>query len=254
MQTFKKTLFAVALAAFGGASIAAPAMSAEDAESYSMGASVANYLSAQMIKQQELGLASTKALVLKGFTEAFEGKSALSTEDILKALQAREEKLNALEEKAMNAAREKNAADGAAYLAKNAKKAGVVTTASGLQYEVIEAGKGAKPGEADVVTVNYEGRLLDGTVFDTTKGRMPARLVVMSVVPGFEEGLLLMNEGGKYRFTIPAKLAYGRDGVAQIPPEATLVFEVELVKVEKVKGHEGMGMMGGMGRMANPHQ
>ena len=176
----------------------------------------------------------------------------LSTDDILKALQARQDKLNALEEKAVNALREKNAAEGKAYLQKNAKKKGVKTTASGLQYEVLREGKGAQPSEADIVTVNYDGKLLDGTVFDTTAGRTPARLVVMSVVPGFEEGLLLMKEGAKYRFTIPAELAYGVDGVAQIPPAATLVFEVELVKVEKVKGHEGM--MGGMGRMMNPHK
>ncbi len=251
MQTLKKTMLAAALAVFAAASSAA-AMTDVQSESYSMGASVANYLSAQMIKQKELGLSSDKESVLKGFTEAFSGKSQLTTDEILKALQARQDKLNALEEKAIAAQRDKNAKEGAAYLAKNAKKKGVKTTDSGLQYEVLASGKGAKPTEADIVTVNYEGKLLDGTVFDTTAGRMPARLVVMSVVPGFEEGLLMMNEGSKYRFTIPAKLAYGRDGVAQIPPEATLVFEVELVKVEKVKGHEGM--MGGMGGMMNPHK
>lgn len=251
MQILKKTVLAAALSLVYAGAFAA-GMTAEENESYSMGASVANYLSAQMIKQQELGLASDKALVLKGFTDAFAGKSVLSTDDILKALQARQDKLNALEEKAVNALREKNAAEGKAYLQKNAKKKGVKTTASGLQYEVLREGKGAQPSEADIVTVNYDGKLLDGTVFDTTAGRTPARLVVMSVVPGFEEGLLLMKEGAKYRFTIPAELAYGADGVAQIPPAATLVFEVELVKVEKVKGHEGM--MGGMGRMMNPHK
>ena len=156
MQTLKKTVLAAALS-FVCAGAFAAGMTAEESESYSMGASVANYLSAQMIKQQELGLASDKALVLKGFTDAFAGKSALSTDDILKALQARQDKLNALEEKAVNALREKNAAEGKAYLQKNAQKKGVKTTASGLQYEVLREGKGAQPTEADIVTVNYDG-------------------------------------------------------------------------------------------------
>ena len=120
-----------------------------------------------------------------------------------------------------------------------------MTTESGLQYEVLKQGKGALPTTADVVTVNYEGRLIDGTVFDSTAQRGPQRFVVMSVVPGFEEGLKLMKEGSKYRFVMPAKLAYGSDGIAQISPESTLIFEVELLKVEKVKGHQGM--MKGMG-------
>lgn len=252
MLNQKKSLLAAVWAAGALFATTAGAMTAEQSESYSMGASVANYLSAQMLKQAELGLGSNKDDVLKGFVETFQGKSQLSTDDILKSLQARQDKLNALEEKVIAAAQKKNAADGKAYRTKNAKKKGVTTTASGLQYEVLRKGKGAKPTEADVVTVNYVGRLIDGTVFDSTDERGSARLVVMSVVPGFSEGLQLMNEGGKYRLVIPADLAYGKDGVAQIPPESTLVFDVELVKVEKIKGHEGMGMMSGMG--GNPHK
>ena len=247
MLTLKKTLPALAvILAFAAHSVtAAELKTSEERESYSMGASVANYIAAQIMKQEALGVKTDKKLVLQGFNDALQNKSKISVDDIIKELNKRQDVLSKLEEKAVEKARAKNAADGKAYLEKNAKKKGVVTTESGLQYEVLKQGKGALPTTADVVTVNYEGRLIDGTVFDSTAQRGPQRFVVMSVVPGFEEGLKLMKEGSKYRFVMPAKLAYGSDGIAQIPPESTLIFEVELLKVEKVKGHQGM--MKGMG-------
>ena len=104
-----------------------------------------------------------------------------------------------------------------------------------------------------MVSVKYKGTLIDGTVFEDVTGEAePARFVLMSVIPGLEEGVALMTPGSKYRFTIPAALAYGPDGAGQIPPESVLVFELELVKVDKVGAHQNFGNANLKG-MASPH-
>jgi FKBP-type peptidyl-prolyl cis-trans isomerase FklB len=127
---------------------------------------------------------------------------------------------------------EANGKAGAAYLAENAKKAGVKTTASGLQYEVLQEGTGATPKAEDQVKVHYEGKLLDGTVFDSSIARNePATFPLNQVIAGWTEGVQLMKEGAKYKFTIPAALAYGETGSGPIPANSTLVFTVELIKV-----------------------
>jgi len=124
-------------------------------------------------------------------------------------------------------------AEGKAYLDANAKKAGVVVTKSGLQYEVLQEGTGKSPKATDTVRCHYEGRLLDGTVFDSSYKRgEPADFGLNQVIPGWTEGVQLMKEGAKFRFTIPYLLAYGEQGAgASIPPFSTLVFDVELIKV-----------------------
>ena len=124
-------------------------------------------------------------------------------------------------------------AAGEAFLAENAKREGVKVTESGLQYEVLEATIGQKPKATDKVRVHYEGTLIDGTVFDSSYKRgEPADFGLNQVIPGWTEGVQLMKEGAKYRFTIPYLLAYGEQGAgASIPPFSTLVFDVELIKV-----------------------
>jgi FKBP-type peptidyl-prolyl cis-trans isomerase FkpA len=109
----------------------------------------------------------------------------------------------------------------------------VVTTASGLQYEVLASGSGAQPGPTDTVTVHYRGTLVDGTEFDSSHKRgQPSQFPVNRVIPGWTEALQLMKEGDKWKLTIPPNLAYGERGAgALIPPNSTLVFEVELIKV-----------------------
>ncbi|MBO5887599.1 MAG: FKBP-type peptidyl-prolyl cis-trans isomerase [Bacteroidaceae bacterium] len=128
---------------------------------------------------------------------------------------------------------EKFIAEGKAYLDENAKKEGVTVTKSGLQYEVLQEGTGKSPKATDTVRCHYEGRLLDGTVFDSSYKRgEPADFGLNQVIPGWTEGVQLMKEGAKYRFTIPYLLAYGEQGAgASIPPFSTLVFDVELIKV-----------------------
>lgn len=127
----------------------------------------------------------------------------------------------------------KTIAEGKAYLEENAKRSGVTQTGSGLQYEVLAEGTGKSPKATDKVRCHYEGRLLDGTVFDSSYGRgEPADFGLNQVIPGWTEGVQLMKEGAKYRFHIPYLLAYGERGAgSQIPPYSTLVFDVELLKV-----------------------
>ena len=124
-------------------------------------------------------------------------------------------------------------ADGEKFLADNAKKAGITVTPSGLQYEVLTAGTGRQPKASDSVRCHYEGRLIDGKVFDSSYRRgEPADFGLRQVIAGWTEGLQLMNEGSKFRFYIPYNLAYGEHGAGgDIPPYAALIFDVELIKV-----------------------
>ena len=134
-----------------------------------------------------------------------------------------------LQEKATKLAKEA----GEKFLEENGKREGVHTTASGLQYVVEKEGTGKQPKATDNVTVHYTGRLLDGTVFDSSVSRgEPATFPLNRVIPGWTEGLQLMKEGAKYVFFIPSDLAYGPQGAGRdIPPHSTLIFEVELIKV-----------------------
>lgn len=127
-----------------------------------------------------------------------------------------------------------NLTKGEAFLKENATKPGVKTTASGLQYVVKTEGSGAQPKATDTVSVEYEGRLIDGTVFDSSKqhGDKPVTFPLNQVIPGWTEGVQLMKEGAEYTFFIPAKLAYGEQAMGdKIGPNSTLVFDVKLVKV-----------------------
>ncbi len=131
---------------------------------------------------------------------------------------------------------EENQAAGIAFLAQNAKKPNIKTTASGLQYEVLTQGKGTtSPAATDTVTVHYKGTTLDGTEFDSSYSRgAPASFPLNRVIAGWTEGVQLMKEGDKFRFYIPSELAYGAEGAGRlIGPNATLIFEVELIKIEK---------------------
>lgn len=127
---------------------------------------------------------------------------------------------------------EANSAAGVAFMAANAKESGVKTTESGLQYNILRAGKGKTPTASDVIKVHYVGKLIDGTQFDSSYERgQPANFAVAAVIPGFSEGLQLVKEGGKIRLVIPENLAYGMDAPPSIGPNQALIFEVELLEV-----------------------
>ena len=143
--------------------------------------------------------------------------------------QKQEQKLQAQRAEAGKAHKEA----GEKYLAENAKKEGVITLPSGLQYQVLKEGNGKKPTAKDTVQCHYEGFLIDGTVFDSSIQRgEPATFPLQQVIAGWTEGLQLMQEGAKYRFFIPYRLAYGEGGAgSSIPPFAALIFDVELIEV-----------------------
>ena len=125
-----------------------------------------------------------------------------------------------------------NKKKGEEFLAENAKKPGVITTASGLQYKVVTPGAGASPKPTDQVSVNYSGKLLDNTEFDASaKHGGPAKFGVNQVIPGWQEALTLMKPGAKYQLWIPPKLAYDLDSPPMIPPGSLLVFDVDLLSV-----------------------
>lgn len=133
------------------------------------------------------------------------------------------------------------------FLARNAHKSGVITTPSGLQYQVLEAAAGPKPHASDLVVVEYDGKLANGTSFDSSaRHGGPATLPVSGLIPGWVEGLQLMNTGSKVRFWIPPELGYGPQGAGDgvIPPNALLVFDVKLVAIQPQA--PGMGGIGGM--------
>lgn len=163
----------------------------------------------------------------KSISDVMEGKQTVMTSQEAQTL------LNAYFQEKQKKESEKAISEGKAFLETNAKKESVVTTKSGLQYEVLKEGNGNKPKATDTVCCHYEGSLLDGSVFDSSYKRgEPAEFGLNQVIPGWTEGVQLMKEGAKYRFYIPYVLGYGENGAgSSIPPYSTLIFDVELIKI-----------------------
>jgi FKBP-type peptidyl-prolyl cis-trans isomerase len=174
-------------------------------------------------------------VVVKALEATLKGeKTTLSEPEALAVRQEFVEKLRGKQMAKMKEEAEQNQKAGDEFLAKNKAKKGVKVTASGLQYEVIKQGKGAKPVKTDSVTVNYVGTKIDGTVFDSSiKRGQPVKFPLANVIPGWTEGLQLMPVGSEYKFFIPAKLAYGEHGPPQIGPDATLIFDVTLLSIDQ---------------------
>jgi FKBP-type peptidyl-prolyl cis-trans isomerase len=174
-------------------------------------------------------------LVAKGLTDAMKKSKPLLTDaEIKEVMTAFSKAMQAKADAKAKTAGEKNMKDGAAFLAANKAKKGVKTTETGLQYEVLKGGDGASPKKTDVVRVHYHGTLMDGKVFDSSVERKePAEFPVNRVIAGWTEALQLMKVGDKWKLTIPANLAYGERGTpgGPIPPNAVLVFEVELLEI-----------------------
>jgi FKBP-type peptidyl-prolyl cis-trans isomerase FklB len=209
--------------------------SQEDKLSYSFGQNIGN-----SIKQQQIEL--NLDLLMKGIQDAVAGKESLLTteemQNVLKEFQ--KERFAKLAEERKKLA-ETNLQEGEAFLTANQAKEGVVTLPSGLQYKVITQGSGKTPKATDQVTTHYRGTLIDGTEFDSSYKRgKPATFAVNQVIPGWTEALQLMKEGDKWQLFIPAKLGYGERGVpgGKIGPNATLIFDIELISVNPVAEEE----------------
>lgn len=158
-------------------------------------------------------------------------KPRLTDEQMISEVKTFRESMVAKQEAKLKALAEKNKAEGAAFLAKNAKETGIVVRESGLQYKVLKDGTGPVPKADSLVSVHYRGTLLDGTEFDSSYERNePLTLPVGGVIPGWTEALTLMKEGSKWQLFIPSELAYGEEGAPPaIGPDAVLIFEVELL-------------------------
>jgi len=222
----------ICLAVFGAASIGlaedkVQLKDQKDKASYSIGHDIGS-----TFKKQSVELNSD--VFFAGFKDALAGKEEMKKEERDKVLADFQKEM--MEKQAANTkkAAEKNAAEGEKFLAENAKKDGVKTTASGLQYKVLKEGSGDSPKATDTVVTNYKGTLLDGTEFDSSyKRNEPATFPVSRVIPGWTEALQMMKPGSKYQLFVPSKLAYGERGAGRdIGPNATLIFEVELLSIK----------------------
>jgi len=184
---------------------------------------------------QRQGVEINSNIVQKAIDDATGGGEALMTEEEMRTVMMNmATRLKAEQMEKMKKQGAENVKAGEAFLAENAGKEGVKTTDSGLQYKVITAGAGKSPQKSDKVTVHYRGTLIDGTEFDSSYSRNePATFGVGQVIPGWTEALQLMKEGDKWEIVLPSKLAYGERGAgAKIPPNSTLIFEVELISVD----------------------
>jgi FKBP-type peptidyl-prolyl cis-trans isomerase len=208
---------------------AAPAASTEDRASYFIGLNLGKSLSQNHVT-------CNQDLVAKGLRDGLAGAQPMFTEaEMQSAMQELQQRVMAEQQAAAKAAGETNQKEAEAFLAKNKTAKGVTTTASGLQYEVIKQGTGPKPKATDTVSVHYRGTLLNGTEFDSSyKRNEPASFVLNQVIPGWTEGVQLMNVGSKYKFYVPPVLAYGERGAGNglIGPNTLLVFEVELLEIK----------------------
>ncbi|MGB1297666.1 MAG: FKBP-type peptidyl-prolyl cis-trans isomerase [Psychrobium sp.] len=195
---------------------------------YAIGVSFAKYVNKSLEQASEMGVEADKDLIIKGFSDTVKGNEVLNDEQVQAALMAYDKKMKEVQA-AKIVAQEK------VFFDEYAKKEGVKSTESGLHYEVVNQGEGEKPTAADSVTVHYTGTLTDGTKFDSSHDRgEPTSFPLGGVIPGWTEGLQLMSPGAVYKFAIPSAMAYGPRANAGIPANSILLFEVELISVDKM--------------------
>lgn len=203
----------------------------KDKVSYSIGMEIGKNM-----KKQSLDV--NPEFLTRGIKDAFsDGKPLMTDQEMSEALMAFQKEMMAKQQELAKKLGEKNQKEGEAFLAENKKKEGMITLPSGLQYKVIKAGSGKKPKATDTVSVHYQGTLINGTEFDSSYRRgQPVSFPVNGVIPGWTEALQLMEVGAKWQVVVPSNLAYGDRGAGpQIGPNATLIFEVELISIQEPK-------------------
>ena len=197
--------------------------------SYALGFTMAADMS-----QRDMGI--DKDQLMQGMAAGFAGQEPRLTQEQLAMcmitfqMRMQQEQQKMMQEHMQMA--QANLEEGQAFLKDHAEKEGVTITDSGLQYKVITPGDGQSPEMGQMVTVHYTGKLIDGTVFDSSEGQEPRSFQVGGVIPGWNEALQMMKVGGKWELAVPADLAYGEQGRSTIPPNATLIFTVELLGIE----------------------
>ncbi len=201
--------------------------------SYALGASMGLFAQNRLEQQTDLGIEHDEAALMAGFKDGLANATKYTVPELQAFTRASDELLQTKQDEKETNASAINISEGVAYLAENAKKEGVITTESGLQYEVLTQGDGTSPASpTSTVKVHYKGALLDGTEFDSSYARgEPATFPLNRVIIGWTEGVQLMQVGSKYRFTIPSDMAYGERATGKITPNSTLIFEVELLDV-----------------------
>lgn len=201
---------------------------------YALGASLGSYMENSLKAQEKLGIKLDKKELLSGVADAINNKNKLTDPQVGQTLKAYQLKIQSLEQAQRAKEAKENQAKGEAFATNFAKETGVVKTASGLLYKIEKEGNGAAPIDSDIVSVNYSGKLVDGKQFDSSYERKePTEFRLDSVIPGWTEGLKHVKKGGKIKLVIPASLAYGENGIpGAIPPNSTLVFDVELVDIK----------------------
>ena len=249
-QFLRPTMTAVALAVALGTAAGASAQAAKPAAagagtvdkqkaSYVVGWDLASSLPPLVAKEVDA------ATVAKALQAALSGQKPTMTEAEAKSVrEAFVAQLKIKAEAEYNKVAAQNKQEGDAFLAKNKTAPGVKVTASGLQYTVVQAGTGARPGPNDQVSINYTGTFVNGEKFDASADHQPAgpaNIPLQAVIPGFREGLQLMQTGGKYKLFIPSNIAYGAKPENGFPPNATIIFDVELLKTGPAPAGQGPG-------------
>lgn len=252
MKTFKILMAAAAVAAMAASCtsspksitvekdgettvISMPDAALTDSVSYLVGINFGYF-----IKANNFGEDLNYAKIKKGMMDFIKSDGNMNSPEFNDQFEISPDEMNQLFNKFISARRnyeaESNKAAGEAFLKENAMKDGIITTESGLQYQIVEAGNEVKPGEKDTVYVHYTGTLIDGTEFDASDPEKdPVRMIMNRVIKGWTEGLQLIGEGGRIKLFIPAELGYGERGAGTIKPNSALIFDVNLVKVNKTE-------------------
>jgi len=250
MKFFKPTIVAIALLSVMGCQ--EPAKQEEKAlaldteiqkQAYGLGASIGMYMERNLEEHDKMGLTLDKTLIIRGFTDSMDGKSQIEQEDIQALLMNLDQAMKAKQAEQATASAEASLVEGQKYLEENAQKEGVQVTESGIQYQVLTPADGDKPAATDTVTVHYKGTFLNGETFDSSYDRgQPAVFPLNRVISGWTEGVQLMSVGSKFKFTIPADLAYGPNGnPPRIPGNSVLEFEIELLDIQKPEAAAQVG-------------